>query len=174
MSYSYSNPYAQAQSSRTPITTAATSQHCQILFGGLPTDASEQDLKVRSSCLLPRLHYRLTNVQDLLTSPMLSLSEHSVFVKGLYSAEGKSLGMALVQLMNGADAEKVRSHCSGQILDASESHIDTRCAELMISLPPIRPTRSTTYTTTPSPNGSAFRSPRQGHTHSAKTTTATS
>lgn len=59
-------------------------------------------------------------MQDLLISPMLALSEHSVSVKGLYSSEGRSLGMALVQVANGADAEKVRSHCSGQIIDASE------------------------------------------------------
>jgi hypothetical protein len=49
---------------------------------------------------------------------MLALSEHSVSVKGLYSAEGKSLGMAIVHVSNGSDAEKVRNHCSGQIIDA--------------------------------------------------------
>lgn len=59
-------------------------------------------------------------MKDLLISPMLALSEHSVSVKGLYSSEGRSLGMALVQVANGADAEKVRSHCSGQIIDASK------------------------------------------------------
>lgn len=51
---------------------------------------------------------------------MLALSEHSVSVRGLYSSEGKFLGMALVQVSNGADAETVRSHCSGQIIDASK------------------------------------------------------
>lgn len=47
MSYSYSNPYAQpqAQSSR-PFTTSSSSEPCQILFGGLPPDSSEHDLKV--------------------------------------------------------------------------------------------------------------------------------
>ena len=51
---------------------------------------------------------------------MLALSEHTVSVKGLFTSEGRSLGMALVQVKDGADAEKVRSHCSGQILDASK------------------------------------------------------
>jgi hypothetical protein len=51
---------------------------------------------------------------------MLALSQHGISVKGLFSPEGKSLGMALVQVSNAADAEKVRNHCSGQIIDASE------------------------------------------------------
>jgi hypothetical protein len=50
MSYSYSNPYAQPQAQqsqpRSAFTTTSTSEPCQILFGGLPTDASENDLRV--------------------------------------------------------------------------------------------------------------------------------
>ena len=52
MSYSYSNPYAQPQTqshSRPSFTTTSTSEPCQILFGGLPTDASENDLRVSRS-----------------------------------------------------------------------------------------------------------------------------
>jgi hypothetical protein len=53
MSYSYSNPYAQPQAQqsqqRSAFTTTSTSEPCQILFGGLPTDATENDLRV--SCL---------------------------------------------------------------------------------------------------------------------------
>jgi len=59
--------------------------------------------------------------QELLVSPMLALSHHSFSVKGLYNAEGKSLGMSLIQVANTADAEKVRSYCSGQLLDAGKS-----------------------------------------------------
>lgn len=52
---------------------------------------------------------------------MLALSSHGLSVKGLFSAEGKPLGMALVQVANSIDAEKVRNYCSGQIIDASKS-----------------------------------------------------
>jgi hypothetical protein len=120
MSYSYSNPYAQPQAQqsqpRSAFTSTSTSEPCQILFGGLPTDATENDLR---ASWLSEVSVEADG-QELLVSPMLALSHHSFSVKGLYNAEGKSLGMSLIQVANSADAEKVRSHCSGQLLDAGK------------------------------------------------------
>jgi hypothetical protein len=75
----------------------------------------------------------LMSKQDLLLSPSIGLPASSTSVKCMFSAEGAFLGIALVQVGNEVDAERIRREYSGQIIDGSGSLLQTPPSPLSIS-----------------------------------------
>ncbi|RXK40390.1 hypothetical protein M231_02373 [Tremella mesenterica] len=97
MSFVYSNPFAPQRSTFS----GSTAGGFQVLFGGLPLDVSESDLK------------------DLLTSPTGLNLPTTTSVRNLHNPLGQFLGLAIVQVHNELDAEKIRREYSGQIIDST-------------------------------------------------------